>query len=326
MSMPLYKVMWLVLLVGSHTAVFSQPEIEFTRCLVATNREVLLTLTAPSGRICRIEASTDLAQWSALVTLASTGANQYTDSAAPFVPVRYYRGCELIETSVLTGDHIEAGGSDIIVHPVNHASLVLAWKGTVVSIDPVGSAYYRTLPKADLVLITHDHSDHLDTSAISQNLATNGVIGAPTAVYSKLTQQQRSVTCILNNGVVTNLAGLLIEVVPAYNTNSSPFHPRGSGNGYVLTLAERRIYVSGDTHNTPEMNALRDIDIAFLAMNQPYTMTVPMAVSAVRAFRPRIVYPYHYRPGSGYPSTDLATFKREVLANPGVEVRLREWY
>ncbi|MCX8107410.1 MAG: MBL fold metallo-hydrolase, partial [Verrucomicrobiae bacterium] len=177
-----------------------------------------------------------------------------------------------------------------------------------------------------LVLVTHDHSDHFDTTAITQSISTNAVIGVPLTVYNKLTTGLRSIAFVLTNGMATNLAGIRVEVIPAYNTNSSPFHARGSGNGYVLGIGNRRIYVSGDTHNIPEMSALQAIDIAFLAMNQPYTMTVTMAVSAVRAFRPRVVYPYHYRAASGYPATDLAGFKQQLLLDPGVEVRLRQWY
>ncbi|MDH7502129.1 MAG: MBL fold metallo-hydrolase [Verrucomicrobiota bacterium] len=303
-----------------------QSELQFTRCLLSTNSELLLTLSAPAGAVCRIETSSNLVDWQALLTVASLGANQHTDSAAPFLPLRYYAARRVAETNALTGDHIQSDDGDIVIHPVNHASVVIAWKDRVVSIDPVNSAYYKALPKANLVLITHGHSDHLDAAAITENIATNGVIGAPVAVYNNLTASLKKTACVLTNGTRTNLADILVEAVPAYNTNSSPFHPRGTGNGYVLELGRRRIYVSGDTHTTPEMCALQNIDVAFLAMNQPYTMTIAMAVNAVRQFRPRIVYPYHYRPGSGYPSTDLASFKRQVLADPGIEVRLRRWY
>lgn len=303
-----------------------QSEIEFAKCEVSTDHETLLTLRAPAGAICRIETSADLAGWQALVTLTSGGISQHTDSTAPFLAGRFYRACQLAETNVLTGEHLDTTEGDVVIHPVNHASLVLAWSNLVIHVDPVGASNYKSLPKANLILITHDHSDHLDASAINQNLAENGIVGAPIVVYNKLSAALRNISCVLTNGAITNLAGLTVQAVPAYNTNSSPFHPRGTGNGYVLTTGGRRIYISGDTHNTPEMHALKNIDVAFLAMNQPYTMTVTMAVNAVRAFRPRIVYPYHYRAASGYPATDLESFKRQVKSDPGVEVRLRQWY
>jgi L-ascorbate metabolism protein UlaG (beta-lactamase superfamily) len=152
----------------------------------------------------------------------------------------------------------------------------------------------------------------------------NTLLVVPGYIYSNnLSAAQKAVSIMLTNGSSTNVLGLKIESVPAYNGN----HPRGQGNGYVLTMGGRRIYLSGDTGNIPEMHALPNIDVAFLCMNTPFTMTPSEATNAVRDFRPSIVYPYHYRNTGG--ATTNASYFKQLLGTgppPGIEVRLRKWY
>jgi L-ascorbate metabolism protein UlaG (beta-lactamase superfamily) len=140
-------------------------------------------------------------------------------------------------------------------------------------------------------------------------------------VFDRFSTALQDLTTVLTNGAATEIAGVAVTAVPAYNAN----HPKGAGNGYVLTLGGRRIYFSGDTEDIPEMRALENIDVAFVCMNLPFTMTVAKASSAVRAFRPRVVYPYHYRNSDGT-FADLNAFRRQVGTDLGVEVRLRKWY
>ena len=147
------------------------------------------------------------------------------------------------------------------------------------------------------------------------------IIIVPQAVYNALTAAQKTNAIVLTNTVATNVLGMTIESVPAYN---NVYHPRGTGNGYVVTIGGRRIYLSGDTGDAPEIRALPNIDVAFLCMNLPYTMDVPTAASVIRTMRPKVVYPYHYSPSS--PTSDVGLFKRMVGADLGIEVRLRKWY
>jgi L-ascorbate metabolism protein UlaG (beta-lactamase superfamily) len=298
---------------------------EFTSLLHLTNREVRLQLNAAAGQRHRIEVSPDLRAWTGWMTFLGAGLNTHTDSAAPYLESRYYRGLQLSDTNALTGDHVATEAGEVIIHPINHATLVLAWQGKMVYVDPVGSAsLYQGLPRADLILVTHDHSDHLSTSTLDAVRATNAAILAPSIVYGKLTTSLRALTTVLANGDRTELWGLSVDAVPAYNLTAT-HHAQGVGNGYLLTLGNRRIYVSGDTEDTPEMRALTDVEVAFISMNQPYTMTVPKAVNATREFRPKVVYPYHYR-NADSTYADLKTFKAQVGTDLGIEVRLRKWY
>ena len=289
------------------------------------NLEMLLQLSGESGAHYRIETSASLPAWDALVTLKSTGLDEHTDSAAPYHAARFYRAASLTGSNILTGDHLPTPQGDVLIHPLFHASVVLGWEGRTIYIDPDDDAAYAAtylgLPKADLLLVSHSHGDHFSASRIQTVRATNAVIIAPQDVYDSLSAALRSLTIVLTNGATAEVTGLTIEAVPAYNDN----HPRGRGNGYVLTIGGRRMYFSGDTGDIPEMRALPDIDVAFLCMNVPYTMTVDQAASAVRAFRPRVVYPYHYR-NQGGGLSDLNRFKTLVAIDLGVEVRLRDWY
>jgi L-ascorbate metabolism protein UlaG (beta-lactamase superfamily) len=290
-----------------------------------TNGELALRLSAPTGLFYRIDAATELPAWQPFQSLLSTGLAQPTDSAAPYLPQRFYRAQELTGSNLVTGDYLPTTNGPVIIHPINHASVVFQWNDLTIYVDPVGGATpYKGLPKAGLILITHEHSDHFDTATLGSVRATNAVILATRTVYNSLTTTLKPLTTVMTNGVSTNLLGLSVEAIPAYNLSSS-FHPKGNGNGYLLTIGGRRIYVSGDTEDTPAMHALREIDVAFLAMNQPYSMTIAQALSAVREFQPRVVYPEHYRNSNGT-YADLAGFKRQLGQELGIEVRLRKWY
>jgi L-ascorbate metabolism protein UlaG (beta-lactamase superfamily) len=312
-----------ILLFGSLFSV-TGADAEFTGIQRLTNQEMRLEFSAPSGLNYRIESSTNLPQWNSLLTILSSGLNQYTDSAAPYFQSRYYRAQQLTGTNILTGDHLVTDEGDVIIHPINHASFVMSWNGKMIYNDPVVAARFTGLSRADLVLISHAHGDHFDTAAISAVKNSNAVIIAPSIVYNGLPSNLRSNTIVMANGTSTNVLGLSVAAVPAYNLTIPINHPQGVGNGYVLTVGGKRIYIAGDTEDIPEMRALSSIDVAFVPMNRPFTMTVSNAVSAVREFRPKVVYPYHYSPST--PTTDLNLFKRQVGTDLGVEVRLGKWY
>ncbi len=203
---------------------------------------------------------------------------------------------------------------------VGHGTLMFSWGDLIIHIDPVSrEADYSAMPKADLILITHDHGDHLDADAIEK-------ISQPDTrvIYTALCAEKLEGHTVMVNGAVETVLGVTIEAVPAYNivhtrpNNGQPFHPPGIGNGYVLTFGDMRVYVAGDSENTPEMKALQDIDIAFLPMNLPYTMTPEMVADAARAFRPRILYPYHFG------DTDTEELVRLLRGEDGIEVRIRD--
>jgi len=184
---------------------------------------------------------------------------------------------------------------DLKITFIGHGTLMFVYNGKVVHVDPwTRLADYTKLPKAYLILVTHEHRDHLDTKAI-------GIIrGEQTkVVLTKACVKKVTGGIVMKNGDVRTVGGLKIEAVPAYNivhkrSSGEPFHPKGSGNGYVVTFGKTRVYVAGDTENIPEMKKLKKIDIAFLPMNVPYTMTPAMVADAAKAFEPKILYPYHY--------------------------------
>ena len=302
---------------------YAQAQPQFTRVQRVTTHEIALTMSGQAGTYYQIDAAGDLSSWKALVTLTSGTASslQYTDSAAPFLASRYYRVQQLTGTNFLVGDHLSTTNGDVVIQPFAHASFALGWQGKIIYVDPTNSAGYLGVPKGQLVLVTHAHNDHFNTAGINAVRATNSLIIAPQDVYNQLLPTQKTNGVVLAYGVATNLFGLDIQAVPAYNT----YHPLGTGNAYLLTIGGRRIFISGDTGNTAEMRALKDIDMAFVCMNQPYTMTVGEATNAVSTFHPRIVYPYHYRDQTGA-SANAAAFKQQLQSDLGIEVRLRKWY
>jgi L-ascorbate metabolism protein UlaG (beta-lactamase superfamily) len=229
------------------------------------------------------------------------------------------------QTNALPSDVEPTSNGDVRITPIHHASVMLEWRGKVIDVDPVGSAYYEGLPKADLILITHDHGDHMDPKAIATIRKPSTLFVVPASVKKTVTEAQ----VVMANGQtrVLDVGGVRVRVraVPMYNIvhkmpNGQPYHPKGKGNGYILTMGGKNIYFSGDTECTPEVKALRNIDVAFLCMNLPYTMTPTDAAACVKDFRPKIVYPYHYR------GQNPQVFADALKGVSGITVRLRDWY
>lgn len=216
-------------------------------------------------------------------------------------------------------DTIPATGGPITIRPLNHATLELSWGKLVVLVDPTAQARYDGLPKPTHILVTDIHGDHMDPKTIDAQKGTATVIVTPASVAKSVPG-----ATVINNGETKTIAGLPVEAVPMYNLTRGPqpgqlFHDKGRGNGYVLTLGGKRIYIAGDTECTPEMKALKNIDVAFVPMNLPYTMPPDEAAACVKAFAPKVVYPYHYR------GQDLHTFQ-DALKGTTIDVRLRDWY
>jgi L-ascorbate metabolism protein UlaG (beta-lactamase superfamily) len=219
-------------------------------------------------------------------------------------------------------DTVASQSGDIKIYPINHATLALVWQGKTVYVDPVGGAQpFKGLPAPDLILITHIHGDHFSVPTLNAVGGDKAKLVAPPSVVAQLPPNLANRATILTNGQSQEFLGLGVEAVPAYNLSPArlSFHPKGRDNGYVLTMGGKRFYLSGDTEDIPEMLALKNIDVAFVCMNGP-TMDVDQAARAVKVFKPKIVYPYHYR------GSDLEKFKTLVGADQGVEVRIRDWY
>jgi L-ascorbate metabolism protein UlaG (beta-lactamase superfamily) len=235
--------------------------------------------------------------------------------------------CRLAFLGLLAGSAVLAPASDQIatsagaveITPIHHASFTLTANQRLIYVDPSPADLFQGKPPADLILITDIHADHLDAGAVKELSKPETKIIAPAAVAKTISNAQ-----VLRNGEKTEWDGWTIEAVAMYNQKRGPspgqlFHTKGRGNGYVLTYGGKRFYISGDTENIPEMRALKDIDVAFVCMNLPYTMPVEEAAEAVKAFHPKIVYPYHYR------GQDTKKFAA-LLEGSGIEVRLRNWY
>lgn len=218
-------------------------------------------------------------------------------------------------------DTITTSSGNLIITFVGHGTLMLEFNNSVIHVDPTSQeADYSSMPKADIIFVTHHHGDHFDVGAI-QKITTG---------HTKLFVSQKCIessenlanATVLKIGDNITVNDLKIEVVHAYNIlnkrpDGSPFHPKGEGNGYIITFGDKRVYVAGDTENTPEMKSLKDIDIAFLPMNLPYTMTPEMVADAARAFKPKVLYPYHY----GKTNTNELI---SLLRNTETEVRIRD--
>jgi L-ascorbate metabolism protein UlaG (beta-lactamase superfamily) len=218
---------------------------------------------------------------------------------------------------------------DLGIQPITHASLVLTVGGkTTIYVDPTGgSKNYTGLTAPDMILITDIHGDHFDIKTLDSVKKTNTILIVPQVVADKLPANYKEHVVVLNNGAGATQLGIVISAIPMYNLPESPtaMHTKGRGNGYVLNIGGKNIYISGDTQGIPEMRALKNIDIAFVCMNKPYTMDINEAADAVLAFKPKIVYPYHYRGQGGL--SDVKAFGDLVQAgDKNIEVRLRNWY
>lgn len=231
-----------------------------------------------------------------------------------------------VNTEVETPDTAKATGFEII--PISHGTLVLKWDDATLYIDPVGGKEAFTGQEdPDLILITDIHGDHLNKPTLDSLPTANTQFIVPKAVAEKLGPSYSSQITILDNGAKIEHLGFSIEAIPMYNLREEAlqFHPKGRGNGYVISKGGKRVYISGDTEDIPEMRQLENIDIAFVCMNLPYTMPVNSAADGVIAFEPKTVLPYHYRGTEGL--SDVEAFKAQVnAAKPDIEVLLLNWY
>lgn len=215
-------------------------------------------------------------------------------------------------------DIIKTSVGDLKITFIGHGTLMFNFGGKVIHVDPYSTlADYNILPKADLILVTHEHRDHLDLKALNMVRTEKTVV-----VLTETCAKQLQGGTVMMNGDVKTVEGFEIEAVPAYNIvhkrdTGQPFHPRGVGNGYIITFGDKRVYVAGDTENVPEMKGLKNIDIAFLPMNLPYTMTPEMVAEAAKAFKPKILYPYHFG------ETDTSKVVNLLKGTPEIEVRIR---
>jgi len=219
--------------------------------------------------------------------------------------------------------------SDAIkIIPIAHGTLILETDTEVIYLDPTGGKEaFEGQKEPTLVLITDIHADHLSTSTLEALALKNSTVVVPKAVADKMPSTSVKSLNILNNGETLTLNDIIIEAIPMYNLREEAlkFHSKGRGNGYVVTIKGERIYISGDTEDVAEMRSLKDIDIAFICMNLPYTMTVESAASAVLEFKPKHVYPYHYRGTEGL--SDINLFKDLVYkGNKSIEVTFLDWY
>lgn len=226
-----------------------------------------------------------------------------------------------------TPDSIATSMGTLSVQPVQHASLVLSVKNVVIYVDPAGADNYRGKMSPGIILVTDIHGDHFDLKTIEALKTPNTILVVPQVVADKLPDADKAHLVILKNGDNSTQSGISIMAIPMYNLPESPDakHTKGRGNGYVLGIGGKNIYISGDTQGIPEMRSLKNINIAFVCMNLPYTMDIKEAADAVLAFKPAIVYPYHYRGQNGL--SDVNGFKSLVNAgDPAIDVRLRNWY
>lgn len=225
-------------------------------------------------------------------------------------------------------DIIQTDEGPLTIQPIIHATLVLQWNGKTIYVDPYGGAQaFNGIADPDIILITDIHGDHTNLETLKALHTENTKFIVPPAVAEILKKDFEKQLTILPNGGISAIDNIFINAMPMYNLPESTDskHPRGRGNGYFINLGGKAIYISGDTEDIKEMRELRGIDVAFVCMNLPYTMDINQAADAVLEFKPKIVYPYHYR---GNPDmSDVEAFKKMVNAkNPNIEVRLRNWY
>lgn len=225
-------------------------------------------------------------------------------------------------------DQIETKQGTLSIQPILHGTLALRWDEKTVYIDPYGGAKaFEGIAAPDLILITDIHGDHMNIETLESIETSKAIIIAPRAVTEKLPESLKMRTTSLDNGKKIEKLGISITAIPMYNLpeDSESRHTKGRGNGYVLNIGGKNVYFSGDTEDIPEMRALKNIDVAFVCMNLPYTMDIDQASSAVLDFKPKIIYPYHYRGQGGL--ADVEAFQKKVKnSNDKIDVRLRNWY
>jgi L-ascorbate metabolism protein UlaG (beta-lactamase superfamily) len=225
-----------------------------------------------------------------------------------------------------SAESIQTDKGTLTIHPVTHATFVMTFNNKTFYVDPTGGqSAFKGMPQPDVILITDIHGDHNDPKTVDSVKTSKTFIVAPKAVAEKYSDQSKIV--VINNGEKTDQGGVSITAVPMYNLPESADarHTKGRGNGYVLNFGGKNVYVSGDTEDIPEMRQLKNIDAAFICMNLPYTMDINQAADAVLEFRPKIVYPYHYRGQGGL--SDVNAFKKLVNdKDKNIEVRLLKWY
>jgi L-ascorbate metabolism protein UlaG (beta-lactamase superfamily) len=216
-------------------------------------------------------------------------------------------------------DTIKTSAGDLKIAFLGHGSLYFTFGGKVIHVDPFSAvADYSTLPKADIILLAHEHMDHLDLKALNPVRTDKTIVVLP-----EVCAKQVEGGLVMKNGDVKTVGGLKIEAVPAYNIvhkrdTGQPFHPKDVGNGYIITFGDKRVYVAGDTENIPEMKNIKNIDVAFLPMNLPYTMTPEMAADAAKMINPQILYPYHFG------ETDTSKLLSLLKDTKEIEVRIRK--
>ena len=216
-------------------------------------------------------------------------------------------------------DTIQTNAGDLEITFIGHGTLMLAFNEKILHVDPWSQfTDYANMPKADIILITHEHHDHLDPKAIEDVRTEN-----TTLILTQICANQIKGGIIMKNGNEETIDGIKIEAVPAYNIEhmrspGTPYHPKGDGNGYIITFGDKHVYIAGDTENTPELKAIKNIDVAFLPMNLPYTMTPEMVADACKALKPKILYPYHFG------QTDTSQLKELLKDEPDIEIRIRK--
>jgi len=227
---------------------------------------------------------------------------------------------------VTAQDTLHTAHGDLTITPIEHATFVMQWNGKTIFVDPTkGGAAFASFGKPDVILLTDIHGDHYDPATLAAVRTPQSIVIVPAAVAEKMGADKGNAH-VLANGETSTIGEIGVEAVPMYNLTEErkAFHTKGRGNGYVVTLGGKRIYISGDTEDIPEMRALKNIDAAFVCMNLPYTMDVEHAASAVLEFKPKVVYPYHYRSKDGL--SDVEKFKTLVAKDKSIEVRLLHWY
>ena len=239
--------------------------------------------------------------------------------------LKLFTGIFMLLTSVLSAqnqfhaDTIKTSEGNLVITFIKHATLMFQFKGMVIHVDPVSMyADYAKMPKADIILVTHEHGDHFDPATINLLKKKDTEI-----ILTKTCEEKLKEGTVMNNGDEKIVKGIKVDAVPAYNIihkrdNGEPFHPKGIGNGYVITFGDKKVYIAGDTEDIPEMKNLKNIYIAFLPMNLPYTMTPGMVARAADMFKPKILYPYHYG------NTNVNDLLKLMKNRKYCEVRIRE--